>query len=94
MEKTDYQITIINRVRSLRQDNGVSQAQLSVIIGVTPGQLGNIESIRYSHKYTLNQLNQIANHFGIKTETLFLEKDEEVISTQEVIERICKYIGN
>lgn len=50
MEKTEYQINIINRVRDLRQKHGVSQAQLSTIIGVTPGQLGNIESSKYSHK--------------------------------------------
>lgn len=94
MQKTDYQISIINRVRELRQKEGVSQAQLSAVIGVTPGQIGNIESTNYSHKYTLNHLNQIAKHFGISTEALFLEKGENQISTQEVIERICNYLEN
>ena len=94
MQKTEYQMTIINRVRDLRQKVSVSQAQLSVVIGVTPGQIGNIESTNYSHKYTLNHLNQIAKHFGIPTESLFLEKGEESISTQDVIERICDYLEN
>lgn len=93
MEKTEYQINIINRVRDLRQKYGVSQAQLSTIIGVTPGQLGNIESSKYSHKYTLNHLNQIANYFGVPIEIFFMEEGETEMDLSLYTNRLCEYLG-
>lgn len=94
VEKTENQIKIINRVKELRQEKGVSQQQLATLLGVTNGQIGNIESLKYPHKYTLQQLRLIAQHFEIPTDTFFLKRGEKELGTEECIERICEYLEN
>ena len=83
---------VIELVKKLRTEHSVSQQQLATILDITNGQIGNIESTKFTHKYTLRQLTRIANHFSIPVETFFLKKGETDLSTKECIERICKYI--
>lgn len=91
VNKTDYQIEVINRVKTLRTKNGVSQQQLATILGVSTGTVGNIESLHYSNKYTLRQLVLVAQHFNVPVEQFFMATHDEGISLPQCISRICEY---
>lgn len=88
--KTPYQIEVINRVRNIRVEHNVSQVQLANILNVSNGQIGNIESTKYSHKYTLSQLFCICKHFKMNIVQLFLPNEKEV-TIDQVIEKIIEY---
>ena len=53
MDKTEYQLEVISRIRKLRIENEVSQVGLANLIDISNGQIGNIESPKFQHKYTL-----------------------------------------
>ncbi len=80
--KTNYQKEIISRIRKLRENNNVSQAQIADFLGISYGQVGNIESARTSHKYTLAQLYRLCEWFGISITTLFLEDEIADVDTK------------
>ncbi len=66
---------------------------LSNIIGVSDGQVGNIESPKFSHKYTLKQLYDFCIFVKYPFEKLFLT-DEELKSKDVVkllISKIVEY---
>ena len=93
--KTDYQIEVINRVRTLRTRNEVSQQQLAELLGISTGTVGNIESLRYSNKYTLSQLRAMSQYFKVPIESFFMATHDEAITLDECIGRICEYMeGN
>ena len=93
--KTEYQISIINRLRDLRQARNKSQAQLAIILGISTGQMGNIETPKASHKYTLGQIYTICNEFRISIVDIFLSDEEKKLPTKEqtnaLIKNIVKY---
>ena len=93
--KSDYQNHIIHRIRMLREERGYTQRKIANIIGVSNGQMGNIESPKTAHKYTISQIQQICKEFNIPIEQLFLEdedfaKDIDIISL--LIDKIVKYV--
>lgn len=90
MQKSDYQIEIINRIRKLRLEKDVSQIVLANIIDVSNGQIGNIESPKFQHKYTLKQLYQIAIHFNVSMDWI-LTGEDNILSTNEIIKALIKY---
>jgi len=92
LQKTDYQIQVIEKVKNLRTENAISQQQLASILDVTNGQVGNIESLKYPHKYTLRQLAIIAKHFQLSVDYFFLKKGESSLTVDECIPRICEYL--
>ncbi|MDD7318961.1 MAG: helix-turn-helix transcriptional regulator [Prevotella sp.] len=91
--KSEYQQIIIFKLRKLRQDNGYSQQQLGAVLGLSNGQIGNIESPHRPHKYTLSQINALCNVFKIRIEQIFLDEDDfnsgNIIDT--LIEKIIIY---
>ena len=90
MEKTDFQNEVVNRIRQLRIENEVSQIGLANIIEVSNGQIGNIESPRFQHKYTLKQLYLIAKYFKVPIEYLLTVKNEE-LNTENLIKTLIQY---
>lgn len=72
--KSQYQIEIIGRIRQLRHERRCSQADLSAMLGISRGQIGCIESHRYPHKYTLQQIYTICQEFSYRIEHLFLSE--------------------
>lgn len=90
MEKTDFQNEVVNRIRQLRIENEVSQIGLANIIEVSNGQIGNIESPRFQHKYTLKQLYLIAKYFKVPIEYLLTGKNEE-LNTENLIKTLIQY---
>lgn len=85
--KSDYQNTIVSKIRKLRLSKNYSQQDISAILNISNGQIGNIETPSKSHKYTLAQLAILCDEFNISITSLFLE-DIEGFSTDEVTKRL------
>jgi transcriptional regulator with XRE-family HTH domain len=67
---TKIEVFVINRVRELRTDKKISQAELSNRIGVSLGFIGKVESLKYNSKYNINHINNIAKALGISPKEL------------------------
>lgn len=92
MKKTNYQIRVIGRVKKLRLENKVSQKDLAGILGMSLGHVGNIESEKFANKYTLPQLRVISKHFQVPLRSLFMNYNEDDITIDECLDRVCRYI--
>ena len=92
-KKTEIEERIILKVKELRIARNISQLELSSILGISSGLVGNIESPRFQHKYTLKQLHQFCTAIDFPFEKLFLT-DEELTSDNSIkvlIEKIIQY---
>lgn len=76
MGKEEYQQSIITKLRKLREERGYSQKYIATILGLSNGQIGNIESCKQTHKYTLSQIRTLCKEFNIRIEQIFLEEDD------------------
>ena len=94
--KNEYQNHIIYRIRKLREERGFTQGQIAGLIGISNGQMGNIESPRTAHKYTLSQIYMICKEFRFPIEQIFLEDEDferNIDLIALLIEKIVKYEG-
>lgn len=91
--KTIYQTAVIDKLRKIREDNNHSQAFVARTLGISPGQLGNIESYKRGHKYTLKQIYVLSNLFNIPIEVIFSSPGHELKEgeTKKIIEQIIRY---
>lgn len=92
--KTEFQNLVINRLRKLRIQKNLSQAAVADLLGISPGQIGNIESCRQPHKYTLKQISILCDRYNYPIEQLFVNSDKAPLSTEEIINRIIEYEEN
>lgn len=92
MEKTRCQIRVIGRVKKLRLENNTSQKNLAGILGMSLGHVGNIESEKFANKYTLPQFRGISKHFQVPFQSLFMNYNEDEITIEECLNRVCNYI--
>ena len=92
--KTDYQIAIIMTLKKLREEQGVTQAALAQFLDISPGQLGNIESCKQTHKYTLKQIVLLCRKFGYPIADLFMQKNDVNNNIDSVIDKIVEYEEN
>jgi putative transcriptional regulator len=90
MAKTNFQNEVVNRIRQLRLDNDISQIQLANIIDVSNGQIGNIESPKFQHKYTLKHLYTIARHFNVPLEFILTGSNSKMDS-ELLIKTLIQY---
>ena len=88
--KTEYQFEVISRLKKLREDKNITQASLAKLLEISPGQLGNIESIKQEHKFTLAQILKICDELNVSIENMFLPEQEDA-KIREVIEAIVRY---
>ena len=65
---------VIDRVRDIRQERGISQAELAGRIDVSRGFIGAVENPRQRAKYNLIVLNEIAKVFDCSIRDFFPEK--------------------
>jgi transcriptional regulator with XRE-family HTH domain len=65
---------VIDRVRDIRQEKGISQAELAGRIDVSRGFIGAVENPRQRAKYNLIVLNEIAKVFDCSIRDFFPEK--------------------
>ncbi len=89
--KTDYQNAIVDKVRRLRLSNNYSQQDIALFLGISNGQVGNIETPTKSHKYRLSQLSRICDEFKIRIVDLFLENIDD-LTPEELINRLINCI--
>jgi transcriptional regulator with XRE-family HTH domain len=92
--KSEFQMEIINQIRKLREQRGYSQVSIAALLGISNGQMGNIESLRCKHKYTLAQIFQICTEFKYPIEHLFLSEEDYRKNTDIInllISKIVRY---
>ena len=61
---------VIEKVRQIRNQKNISQAELAFAIGVSIGFIGKVESLKYNTKYNLNHLNSLAKALQISPQEL------------------------
>ncbi len=71
-ETIDYQDRVVQTIKKIRIQKNISQAKLSEILGISRGQIGNIENPNYTHKYTLKQIVTICKHLDYPIEKIFI----------------------
>ena len=91
-ENIDYQDKIIQRIKKLRTDKGISQAKLSEVLGISLGQMSNIENPKYSHKYTLKQIDTICKHLDYPIEKIFLPNVKIAPECSEAVNAVLNSI--
>lgn len=90
--KTQYQLHIIECIKQLRIQNNFSQAQLATTLGISTGQMGNIETPKAVHKYTLAQILTICQEFKISVADIFLNNQEKQLPTNQQINLLIQKI--
>ena len=88
--KTQFQYEVISRLKKLREEKNYTQASIAKLLEISPGQLGNIESIKQEHKFTLAQILRICDELNISIQSIFLP-EKEGVKKRQVIEAIIKY---
>jgi transcriptional regulator with XRE-family HTH domain len=58
--KSAIDLYVVARVREKRIDAGYSQVALAVLLDVSPGFIGNVESFHSNASYNLRHLNKLA----------------------------------
>lgn len=86
-----YQDYIINRLRTLRQERKISQYKVSQILGISPGQVGSIESNKFAAKYTLEQIYILCKEMKVSIDQIFLT-DEDFTNGKDIINNLIKNI--
>lgn len=90
--KTEYQNRVIAKIKYLREEAGFTQAYIAKLLEISTGQLGNIESFKQPHKYTLSQIMKICEKLKIDIEIIFLNEDELThFTTKDLIMKIVEY---
>lgn len=94
--KTDYQNQVIFKLKSLREEKQYTQAFVANFLGISPGQLGNIESNRMPHKFTLKQIYILCELFSVEMADLFLLPSDKMksIDIRLLMKRIIQYQEN
>ena len=68
-----------------------SQQDVSAVLDISNGQVGNIETPSKPHKYTLSQLSILCDEFKVNIVDLFLDNPSE-LSSEELIKRLINSI--
>lgn len=91
--KTEYQQKVINRIKSIREEKGVTQLAFAKLLEISPGQMGNIDSYKQPHKYTIKQILTICDSLGVKIEDVLFSDDlsSKLYSVRDVVNAIIRY---
>lgn len=94
-EDVDYQDKIIQTIKKIRLEKNISQAKLSEMLGISRGQIGNIENPNYTHKYTLKQIVTICKNLDYPIEKIFIPEKTIAPDCSDAInafmERVIRY---
>jgi len=71
---TKIELYIIQRVKELREQRGMTQMELSLRLGKGVGFIGDIEAPSKKAKYNINHLNEIAKVFECSPKDFWPEK--------------------
>lgn len=93
--KSEFQLQIILKIKREREARGLGQKNIADILGISEGHVGNIESYKYPHKYTLKQLDALCKFFKIPTEQLFIPDESYLHANTNIttllIDKIVDY---
>lgn len=89
--KTEYQNEIIYRLKKHRESLGFSQINIADKLGISYGQMGNIESPKQNHKYTLEHIYIICRYLKVPIEQIFLS-DEDFAENKDIIDKLITNI--
>lgn len=81
-KKTVIEQFVIDRVKEIRIEKGVSQEEIALYLETTKGFIGQIESPNHTSKYNINHLNTIAVEFKCSIKDFFPDlpfTDEEKV---------------
>lgn len=92
--KTEFQCNIIAKLKSRREELGFSQVSIAMYLRISPGQLGNIESYKRPHKYTLKQISLLCRMLDVDIATLFMPDNVTNKNMNTLIEQIIRYEEN
>lgn len=73
-EKSKIDWYIINKVREMRIEKGITQDDIAIHLDLSVGFIGHIESPKFSAKYNLIHLNELAKLFGCSPKDFLPEK--------------------
>lgn len=71
---TKIELHIIQRVREMREQKGMTQMELSLRLGKGVGFIGDIEAPSKKAKYNINHLNEIAKVFECSPKDFWPDK--------------------
>ncbi|HVZ25370.1 MAG TPA: helix-turn-helix transcriptional regulator [Sediminibacterium sp.] len=74
IKKSDIDWFIVNRVREIRLEKGLTQTDLAVHLGLSVGFIGHIESPNFIAKYNTVHLNTLARLFKCSPRDFLPEK--------------------
>jgi len=75
--KSELDLYIINKVKELRNSNGMSQAVLAIKLEVSDAFIGQIENPKHRAKYNLAHINKLAQIFNCSPKDFLPEKPIE-----------------
>ena len=91
-ENVNFQDQVIQSIKKLRTERGISQAKLSEILGISRGQIGNIENPKYSHKYTLKQIDTFCKYLNYPIEKIFIPSVKIAPECSEAVKAVISSI--
>lgn len=71
---TQIEQYVIERTKKMREERGISQAELADLMNVSHSFIGQVESSKYRTKYNLNHINQLASILKCSFAEFFPEK--------------------
>ena len=89
--KTQFQYEVISKLKKYREEKNYTQASIAKLLGISPGQLGNIESYKQGHKFTLAQILKICDLLEIEIVDILLPEKGKDVGPRALIEAIVKY---
>ena len=81
--KSELDKYVIARVREKRVEQGVSQRAIAFTIGRSASFVGQVESDRFTTKYTVHQLYLIAKDLGCSPAEFFPPLDDPRFESEE-----------
>ncbi len=72
--KSAFELAIVENVKKKRKALNRPQSYIAMILEVSDGYIGQIESLNYPSMYSLNQLNIIAKDFECSPKDFMPEK--------------------
>ena len=71
---------VISRIKKLREDAGMSQADFAFKMELSYGFIGHVESPNHRAKYNLNHINKAVEIFDCEFSDIFPVKSIKIIS--------------
>ena len=72
--KSGIELFVVTKIKELRVENNLSQADLANKLDLSYGFIGKVEGLKSPTKYNLNHINKLAKIFNCSPKDFFPEK--------------------